>query len=189
VQGGEVRGCHVIAFDVTAERSLARLMEQRALTDELTSLPNRAAWMQTLQRTVAHAGRADESVAMLFIDLDGFKGINDRHGHAAGDQVLVEFARHLRGATREGDFCARLAGDEFVAMLHGRGDLAAAASQLVTRLRDALACGTDIEGAHVPLSASIGIAVQSARQLDARALVKSADGAMYIDKARHVARR
>jgi diguanylate cyclase (GGDEF)-like protein/PAS domain S-box-containing protein len=179
---GSVRGFHVMAYDVTAQKTLARVMEERALTDELTGLPNRAALKGELERATARAARANQSVAALFIDLDRFKVINDEHGHAAGDAVLRTFAKQLTSVMRAGEFCARLAGDEFVVLLRDTGDVHAHAERLAARLHAANRAGAQHDGLTLPIHASVGIAVQAPGCLNANALLQAADAAMYAAK-------
>ena len=92
-------------------------LHHRAFHDELTGLPNRAMFMDTLSRTLHRAERKQSSFSVLFIDLDHFKGVNDTYGHSVGDQLLQQVAERLRMCVREGDLVARLGGDEFVILV------------------------------------------------------------------------
>ena len=175
-------GFHLMMHDVTAQTRLARVLEERALTDELTGLPNRAAWTAELQRWVARAQRVGARMAVMFLDLNGFKEINDRHGHAAGDAVLREFAHRLRSALRRGDFIARLAGDEFVVLLDRMSDVQRDFSHIAEKIRHALAPPVDVNGALLHITASMGFATQEGPDFDVERLMRLADEAMYDAK-------
>lgn len=176
------RGFHILVHDLTAKTRLSRMIEQRALTDALTGLPNRAAWNAELERGIARAQRAGTAIAVMFIDLDGFKQINDTFGHEAGDAVLREFSRRLKATLRSSDFIARLAGDEFVVWLDRSTDAAGNLSALARKLLKAMEKPVDLGGNAVTMKASIGLAAQPGPQLDAAALMRAADEAMYRAK-------
>jgi diguanylate cyclase (GGDEF)-like protein/PAS domain S-box-containing protein len=149
--------------------------------DALTHLPNRRLLLDRLQLAVAAAARHHRSLAVLFIDLDGFKVVNDGLGHAAGDAALVEVARRLRASLREEDSLARLHGDEFAVVLPeitDTLDVAALARTLLT----AIARPLPLSGRTVTMSASIGISVYPRDASDPEALLRSADLAMYRAK-------
>jgi diguanylate cyclase (GGDEF)-like protein len=162
-----------------------RLAEARASHlahhDQLTGLPNRARFMEGLQESIARAGRTGASVAVLFLDLDRFKNINDSLGHATGDELLkivgVICARDLR----ETDTVARLGGDEFILCL---GEVASAedAGAVARRLLADLARGFDIGGHRLHANASIGISLYPSDGADAETLIRNADTAMYHAK-------
>lgn len=150
----------------------------RASTDPLTGLANRSAFTAALESALAAPPGSDVSV--LFVDLDGFKAINDGFGHQAGDQVLVEVATRLRRAARPGDVCARLGGDEFAILLPGAdADAAeAAAARVRTAIGAPLRRASDVT---LPLSASVGSATALTGS-DADSLMRVADDAMYAAK-------
>ena len=173
---------HLMVHDQTAQIQLARMLAAQALKDDLTDLPNRTAWNDELARAVSRAERQGQALAVMFLDLDGFKQINDTHGHAAGDHVLREFAALLKRTLRAGDFIARLAGDEFVVLLDHVGDLQGDPPRVAAKINEALADGIRFEGAVLPVRASIGIGVQPGAPYDGDALVRCADGAMYAAK-------
>ena len=154
-----------------------------ATHDGLTGLPNRVLFFDVLDRAVALARRRGWELAVLFVDVDGFKDTNDRLGHHAGDELLVEAALRLRQAVREGDTVARVGGDEFAILLAGstsRADAAGAAQRVLTGLAQPLPGRS--EGA--ALSASIGVAVRpAADDDDGQEFLKQADAAMYRAKA------
>ncbi len=159
-----------------------RILERMAHHDELTGLPNRALLNDRLAQSLAQARRSGRPLGLLFLDLDGFKDINDSLGHATGDRLLQSVADRLRGLVREGDTVARLGGDEFVVMLvnlaqpEAAVDVARAIAQALARPH-----GVDEHTLHV--TASIGVAAFPADGDSAGALLKHADAAMYRAKA------
>lgn len=159
-------------------------MRHRALHDELTGLANRTLFLERLDRAVVQARRHREfAFALLYLDLDGFKPVNDDYGHAAGDTVLKAIAERLLEGRRETDTVARLGGDEFVILLPGldRAEIATAlAARMAERLADPIPAG-DVT---VRVGASIGIRLARGGQLDAAALLRDADAAMYSAKQR-----
>ena len=152
-----------------------------ALHDPLTELPNRALLQDRLLMACAAADRNSEQVAMLFIDIDRFKSINDSFGHIAGDRVLQEVARRLKSLFRSVDTVSRLSGDEFLVVMTGvsrREDVAAAARKMVEALRDEMT----VEGHVLSVSASVGIAMYPQDGSEMEALIRSSDSAMYHAK-------
>jgi diguanylate cyclase (GGDEF)-like protein len=166
----------------TAQMQLARMHEERALTDALTGLPNRAAWAVELERGVARAHRAGMAAAVMFVDLEGFKQINDRYGHDTGDAVLVEFAARLRRALRRSDFIARLAGDEFVVLLDRVTDAAGNPPVVAVKLIAAMQAPVEANGHVLQVTPNIGVAVRNGPDFDAATLMRQADEAMYAIK-------
>jgi diguanylate cyclase (GGDEF)-like protein len=161
----------------------ARLLEQvshQATHDDLTGLANRALFEDVTTRALQQSRRTQEPVAMLFVDLDGFKAVNDAHGHAAGDLLLAEVAHRLQAELRAGDLLARLGGDEFTVLLPGAS--AAAAYEIGERLRAAVSAPV-ISARDARVSASVGIAVAPDDATEFQQLLRAADGAMYRAKA------
>jgi diguanylate cyclase (GGDEF)-like protein len=165
------------------EQSTAKeQLQQMVLLDMLTGLPNRRAFHEELPKAMARAQRDNHDLAVLFLDLDGFKAVNDTHGHEAGDELLRQFAARISACVRKTDMVARLAGDEFVVILE-RLVLASDASDVASKIRHEMAAAFDLGTARVTLSSSVGIALfapngtQSPNQL-----IHAADQAMYVAK-------
>ncbi len=175
----KVHGAVCTMHDVTVQIRFAQMMEKMALTDELTGLPNRAAWFSELDRTLARARRSGHAVIVLFIDLNDFKRINDTLGHAAGDEVLRQFSLRLKNSCRRNDFIARLSGDEFVVCLDRSGEGAIDPARMVRKIHDALALPLLVDGQELTIGCSIGHAVENGPDFDAARLMERADQAMY----------
>jgi diguanylate cyclase len=155
-------------------------MSELATRDPLTGALNRAAFIARVEQALARHARRRTRIALIYLDLDGFKAINDRLGHAAGDQLLVEFHRRVQSCLRQSDMTARLGGDEYAVLIDDVGDRAAAVAA-AERMRAAIEQPLSIDGEPVALCASIGVAV-SDDALDAAALLRRADHAMYAAK-------
>lgn len=167
---------------IESERRLTHI----ATHDTLTMLPNRALGLDRLKRAIARAHRYHTKAAVLFIDLDKFKQVNDDYGHAGGDALLVEVAKRLLSETRETDSVARWGGDEFLVVLSDIDDVEKAEAKLKT-LKGRLDERYDINGETVDCSASIGLAIYPTHGEDEGALLSHADTAMY--SAKHSASR
>lgn len=175
----------------TAVKTLAVSMREReefrvqmtheATHDGLTRLPNRNASLHQLEQALARTSRSGTQVAAFFIDLDGFKLINDLHGHQAGDVVLREAGQRLQQAARGGDHVGRLGGDEFLVVAEPVRD-AAEAREIATRLVQAVAKPTKVNGVEVTIGVSIGIALRDDDTIDAEDLLRDADAAVYRAK-------
>ncbi len=175
---GAVSGFLSIAHDITERQRLAEQLSQLAYHDGLTGLPNRIRLEDHLQQAIAKARRHRDPLALLFIDLDRFKPINDNHGHAVGDQVLCEVARRLQASLRSADLVARLGGDEFVVLLTtlaNHEDCLVVADKLLLTLGETMHIGN--LALHV--GASIGVARYPESGQDAAELLRQADAAMY----------
>jgi diguanylate cyclase (GGDEF)-like protein len=177
-------GTVVICFrDATGELRARRELEHRAMHDALTGLPNRELLMDRLSVALARLGRQGTAVGVLFIDLDGFKEVNDAHGHTVGDELLISVAGRLRREVRDGDTVARYGGDEFVVLCE---DLVRveAAQPLARRLADAVAQPVSTGERLLVVQASIGVVVEQNPATSAEALVERADAEMYRVKPR-----
>lgn len=173
--------------DITDRRTRESQLAHEARHDALTGLANRRRLLESL--TAYYTGRrgGDHRMALLFFDLDGFKGVNDTFGHDAGDQLLIEVAARLSAAAREGDLVARIAGDEFVVVLHDAADRAhadAAARRLLAALNQDVPVGND----RVRVSASVGVAMAGDHD-NAAELLRCADAGMYEVKRGNRMRR
>lgn len=176
-------GFYIMSQDVTGHRQLEMALERDATEDALTGLPNRRALLQRLPEAIARADRSGYPVGVLFLDLDNFKGINDRYGHDAGDQLLKEFAGRLRQCVRETDTVARLAGDEFVivfeALKNGMADAETLAEKIVELMGEAFA----LNGEHHLVGTSVGIYMHEPHvAITPEQALAAADRAMYQAK-------
>ncbi|MCX7172890.1 MAG: PAS domain S-box protein [Proteobacteria bacterium] len=168
--------------DITSLKEHEQQLEHIAHYDALTTLPNRVLMADRLQQAMAQAQRRGQPLAVAYLDLDGFKAINDNHGHEAGDQLLVAIAARMKQALREGDTLARLGGDEFVAVLLDLADVAASVPMLV-RLLSAAAQPVQVGDLVLQVSASLGITFfPQGEDVDADQLLRQADQAMYQAK-------
>ena len=173
-----------IAFmhDISERRMLHASLEQMAMKDMLTDLPNRRALLHKLPEALARSARSGRPLAVFFLDLDGFKGVNDRYGHDAGDELLRSLAQRIVATVRRTDTVARLAGDEFVVVLEllsHANDAADGAAKLLPALGQPFA----LQAATVTLSGSIGIAMHAPGENEGvEQLLARADTAMYQAK-------
>ena len=179
---GEVAHYVGMFSDITAAKRHQERLDHLAYYDPLTELPNRTLFRERLRQVLATAKREGQPAAVIFLDLDRFKCINDTLGHSAGDTVLAEVARRLRGCIRESDTAARLSGDEFVVILP-RVDGADGARTVAHKLNDAMADPIAIGGQEYFITTSIGVALYPAHGSDVEGLTKAADMAMYEAKS------
>jgi len=178
-----VVGVYAILRDTTERKRLQRELEDRALHDYLTGLPNRALFADRLMHALRRGRRDGERMALLYVDLDRFKPVNDRAGHKVGDQLLCEVARRLQSLVRDGDTVARVGGDEFAVLLEtveSERQAVTAAERIVTLIRTPIVA----DGEELQVGASVGIAVSSENTGDPEELVHQADLAMYEAKRR-----
>jgi diguanylate cyclase (GGDEF)-like protein/PAS domain S-box-containing protein len=178
---GEQRYLLSLSEDITERKQAEARIQHLANHDVLTDLPNRAAFVEQLTRTIDAAKQSEESFAVLSIDLDRFKEVNDMFGHAVGDNVLRELSQQLR--TLAGDaHLARLGGDEFI-LITPNGNHPALAEVLARRLHAAVATDLELNGQHLHVGISIGIAIFPTDGSDATTLLNNADAALYRAKA------
>ena len=168
--------------DISESKSHQQQLEHMAYYDVLTGLPNRVLKTDRLQQAMALARRSGQLLAVVYIDLDGFKAINDSHGHSAGDQMLIAVAKHMQAALREGDTLARVGGDEFAAVLLDL-ESTAACVPLLERLLDAVALPLQLGDQTLQVSASLGVTFYpQTQEIEADQLLRQADQAMYQAK-------
>ena len=167
--------------DITHIKAHQKELEHIAHHDALTGLPNRLLLADRMQQAMAHSQRRGTHLAVVYLDLDGFKAVNDTFGHDTGDTLLIELVARIQSALRQGDTLARLGGDEFVAVL---GDLEhkADAIPVLERLLEAASTPLDIRGQNLKVSASLGVSFYPQDGVDADMLLRQADHAMYLAK-------
>ncbi len=202
-------GAVISHIDVTSHRRFEQEIARFAYTDALTGLPNRRAFFERAKQMIASAKRHGRELHLFYLDLDGFKGVNDTLGHDAGDRLLVEVAERFKDQTRESDLLARLGGDEFAFLLevrhhqlsgyqpnghyngyrkgHFSGQHDAYAAQVAERYRACLDAPFRLGGEEVYLGASIGVAHFPKEGSVLRTLLKEADRKMYEHKRQHKA--
>jgi len=182
----EMKTGHEIYFvgiisDITLRKKTEAKIEKLAHYDLITDLPNRALFFDRLKKGVAHAKRQTHLVAVMFLDLDGFKRVNDTMGHHAGDELLKQVGNRLQHSTREADTVARFGGDEFVFILsdiQNRKNAGMVAQKVLIKLAEPYY----IEGRKCKISGSIGIAMYPEHHTDMNVLMSQADAAMYATK-------
>jgi diguanylate cyclase (GGDEF)-like protein len=167
--------------DITESRKAEQQIQEMAYFDTLTKLPNRALFHDRINQAIALANRDNSSLAVLFIDLDHFKNVNDTLGHSAGDLLLIEASHRLSSHIRTSDTLARLGGDEFVVVITHLGEQLNA-TYVAQKLIDSLHAPFHIKGNELYISASIGIALFPDDGSNAETLIKHADMAMYFSK-------
>ncbi len=169
--------------DVSERKILEKQLRHQAFHDPLTRLANRARFTDRLEHALQRAPRDKHAIAVLFMDLDNFKSVNDGLGHSAGDAVLVEIANRLQGCLRPGDTAARFGGDEFAVLLEGIS-AAEDATTVADRIFEAFRAPFEYDGKALLLRASAGIAIGDSANQDADELLRNADVAMYVAKGR-----
>ena len=167
--------------DITHKIEYQSQLEKVANYDVLTELPNRALLSDRLRQAIIQTKRHETSLAVIFLDLDNFKSVNDNYGHDVGDHVLIEISRNMKNALREGDTLARIGGDEFIAVLIDITDTETTEA-VIDRLLRAASANLNIEGYDIKISASIGVSFYPEDNVDADILIRHADQAMYLAK-------
>jgi diguanylate cyclase (GGDEF)-like protein/PAS domain S-box-containing protein len=180
---GQVSEFIGVLTDITWRKRQEEEAMHLATHDPLTGLANRRLFMERLEQVLASVTVTGERLAVLFVDLDGFKGVNDTHGHAVGDQVLKAAAGRLAACARSADLVARLSGDEFVLLLRNV-EATVEAEVVAQRCIDKLKGLTEADGQTVAVGASIGVAMSSPMTTSADALLELADRSMYAAKRR-----
>ena len=178
---GRVDGFYVVVWDITDRREKELRLIEQASTDKLTGLLNRGSFLDLLRDEIHRQSQYGQPVAVMYLDVDRFKQINDNLGHDAGDTVLVKVAERLRANVRNSDFVARFGGDEFVILLvapRGKSDVEAIADKLVLAVREAI----PVNGMDLVVCASIGVAYAERPVPSAEMILKLADAALYAAK-------
>lgn len=180
-QAGAVQGFYSVSFDITAAKETQRRLEELARVDALTGLPNRRQFDERLEQALQRSHRSAQHVAVMYLDIDHFKAINDSLGHAGGDTVLREFGSRLKASVRETDLAARLAGDEFVVLLEGltiEDDACSVAQKIV----DAMRVDFAVADTSLRVTTSLGVGFSSDASATAADLMACADRALYEAK-------
>jgi len=180
ILGGEQHFVGIMR-DVTERKKAEDKMTQLALYDQLTKLPNRTLFYENLERALSQSKRTKSMVALLFIDLDGFKAVNDTFGHDMGDQLLVGVGQRLRESIRDSDIAARIGGDEFTVILTNLSSLDVV-PRIAVNIIEALNRQFLFKDNQCHVGASIGIAIYPEHAGNIDDLVKEADAAMYLAK-------
>jgi len=167
--------------DITEQKTHQTQLQRMAHYDVLTNLPNRVLLADRLTLAMANATRNNRSIAVLFLDLDGFKAINDRHGHHVGDELLIAVSHQLSESLRDGDTLSRIGGDEFVVVLTGIEKIQDC-EPILERLLHAASTSFTVSNATLQVSASIGVTLYPQDGVDADVLIRHADQAMYVAK-------
>jgi diguanylate cyclase (GGDEF)-like protein/PAS domain S-box-containing protein len=179
---GDTQQYVALFSDITAIKEYQSQLERIAHFDALTNLPNRLLLADRLKQAMVQAQRREQLVAVVYLDLDGFKSVNDRYGHAVGDKLLIHLAMAMNNTLREGDTLARLGGDEFVAVLVDLQDIESCLP-LLTRLLDAAAAPVSLSEGVLQVSISVGVTFYpQAQEVEADQLLRQADQAMYQAK-------
>ncbi|MCC5629976.1 diguanylate cyclase [Nostoc sphaeroides CHAB 2801] len=181
-QNGNITGAVLVFQDITKRKQTEAQLMRNAFYDGLTELPNRVLFLDRLRQTIERSKRRnDYYFAVLFLDLDGFKEINDRFGHGIGDDFLVAIARRLESCLRGGDTVARFGGDEFTLLLEDIKDITDA-TNVAKRIQDSLRLPVNLNGYQLSTTASIGITWNFSNYEEPATLLRDADIAMYRAK-------
>lgn len=180
-ENGEVVGFYSMIIDITEFKEVENKLRMSARFDALTKLPNRVQYDEAIVKAIGRSERSGSPMAIMFLDIDNFKSINDTLGHRAGDEVLCKFAERLSGCTRKTDTVARLAGDEFVIILEGlqQPDYSVAvAEKIIAEMKEPM----EVEGKLLQVTTSVGFVVREAGEIDPQQLLHKADLALYKTK-------
>ena len=185
IRDSEGKPIHVVCLhqDITERKALEERLEHQAFYDALTDLPNRILFLDRLNQALARTRREDGPVAVLLLDLDNFKVVNDSLGHDAGNSLLIDLAVRLEVSVRPGDTVGRIFGDECAILLEAPAGVEDA-RRVVERIEESLQVPFDVDGREVYLSPSIGIALGETAEDGAAELLRHADLAMYEAKDR-----
>ena len=175
------RGINAINKLISKQVRAEAIIKKQAHFDSLTNLPNRFLALDRLTRMIKQARRNDSKIAVLFIDLDFFKKVNDMLGHTSGDKLLIEAARRISNSVRDADTVGRLGGDEFIVLISGVSSTTEVNS-IAEKLTDQISDAFHIDGKELVLSASIGISIYPEDGSDRLELIRKADSAMYHSK-------
>ncbi|MFZ6680976.1 diguanylate cyclase domain-containing protein [Undibacterium sp. Tian12W] len=178
---GKVVGVNSLINDISDAKAVEQQLLALARFDTLTGLPNRNQINERMEQASARSQRTGRLMAMMFLDVDKFKSINDSLGHHAGDLVLQEFASRLKHCIRQTDLAGRLAGDEFVIVLEGL-NMHSEADMVASKIVQAMTTPFDIEGKPLMVTTSIGVAISSEHNSNAGEMLKKADEALYLAK-------
>ena len=178
---GSVQNYVGLLSDVTANKEHQAQLERIAHYDSLTGLPNRILLADRLRQALLHSQRRERALVVAYLDLDGFKAINDAHGHDVGDQLLIEVAHRMKEVLREGDTLSRLGGDEFVALLVDL-EQTSECEEILKRLLVAASTAATTSAGDLSVTASIGVTIYPQDGQDAEILLRHADQAMYLAK-------
>ncbi|MDF3034803.1 MAG: hypothetical protein K0S28_77, partial [Paucimonas sp.] len=179
---GRIPGFYVMVLDITELKLVESRLQDLARHDKLTGLANRHHFEEKLKEAVTRSQRSDEVLALMYLDIDRFKLINDTLGHHGGDQVLREFAKRLIASVRQTDLVARLAGDEFVVLLAGLQS-SEEAELVASKIIDCMVTAFEFSGGTRKVTTSIGITLQRKGEYDAEAMLRRADEALYVAKS------
>jgi diguanylate cyclase (GGDEF)-like protein/PAS domain S-box-containing protein len=178
---GDIVNLHVVAQDITEGKRAKEQLERIAHYDILTNMPNRVLLADLLNQAMLQCNRRNRSLAVAFMDLDGFKAVNDLYGHNVGDELLIKLSQRMKEVLRAGDTLARIGGDEFIAVMVGLESIEDS-KPVLKRLLKAAAGPVNLDDAVIQVSASIGVSLYPQDHVDADLLMRHADQAMYVAK-------